>query len=146
MSNNKHNNFKLPDQAEKTPFSLPEDYFSTLSTRVGEKIKREEEKEDIPSISLWDRVRPHLALAAAIAGFALISVTVLQFLIGDKSGEQDYYDLSLLDEAGILDESVLQESLDYGEENEDAYTEWEEEAMTYLASNDMDLYLLLDEN
>lgn len=164
MSNKDHSNFKLPDRAEKNPFSAPEGYFSTLSARVKEKIQQEEsssakaldepsfakalddKEEDFrPAISLWSRVKPHLALAAAIIAFALISVTTLQFLLGDKGDQQDYYDLALLDEAGILDESVLQETLDYGLEEEDALSEWEEDAITYLASNDMDLHLLLNE-
>jgi len=140
MSNINHNNFKLPEQAERNPFSLPEDYFSTLSSRVSEKIKGEEIR---PGISLWKRVRPHIALAASIIGFAIISMIALQFILGDNN-QQDYYDLALLDEAGILDESVLQESLDYGEE--DSYTEWEQDAMAYLASNEVDLDLLLSEN
>jgi hypothetical protein len=142
----KGTNFKLPEPAEKNPFSLPEDYFSTLSSRVNEKIKGEGEDENTPGISLWKRVRPHLALAAVIAGFALISFTALQLILGDKGYQQDYYELSLLDEAGILEEFVLQESLDYGDESEDTYTEWEEEAMTYLASSDVDLDLLLNDN
>ena len=141
MSNINHKDFKLPEQAEKNSFSLPGDYFSTLSSRVSEKIKGEEIR---PNISLWKRVRPHIALAAAILGFALISVTALQLILGDNGSQQDYYDLAFLDEAGILEESVLQESLDYGEE--DSYTEWEQDAMAYLASNEVDLDLLLNEN
>ena len=157
MSNNNHKNkgnqgnaegskFKLPEQAEKYPFSLPEDYFSTLSSRVNEKIKGESETENKPTISLWKRVRPHLALAAAITGFALISFTALQLILGENGVQQDYYELSLLDEAGILEEFVLQETLDYGDETENTYTEWEEEAMTYLASSDVGLDLLLFDN
>ncbi len=142
----KGNNFKLPEQAEKNPFSLPEDYFSTLSSRVNQRIKEESAEENTPTISLWKRVRPHLALAATITGFALISLTALQLILGDKGNQQDYYELSMLDEAGILEEFVLQESLDYGDESEEAYTDWEEEAMTYLASSDVDLDLLLNEN
>ena len=143
MSKINRNRFKLPEQAERNPFSLPEDYFSTLSSRVSEKIKGEGNR---PVISLWKRVRPHIALAASIIGFALISMIALQFILGDNVSQQDYYDLSFLDEAGILAESVLQESLDYGEEDENAYTEWEEDAMAYLASNEVDLDLLLYEN
>lgn len=155
MSNKEHKKFKLPEQAEKNPFSVPKDYFSTLSARVNMKILREESSyakasddkdEGIrPNIPLWNRVRPHLALAAAIVAFALISVTTLQFILGDKS-DDNYYDLAMLDDAGILDEYAVQETYDYGEEDEDAMTEWEEDAITYLANNDMDLYLLLGEN
>lgn len=155
MSNNHNEKFKLQERAEGNPFSLPENYFSTLSKRIDEKRIREDENDESkdiskevihPNLSLWNRVRPHLALAATIAGFALISITALQFILGDKRIQQDYYDLSLLDEAGILDESVLQESIDFGTEDEDVYSEWEQDAMAYLASNEVDLNLLLNEN
>lgn len=145
MSNKEHKSFKLPEKAEKQPFAVPEDYFSTLSARVNMKIMEESSYAKAPDISLWNRVRPHLALAAAIVAFALISITTLQFILGDNS-EDDYYDLAMLDDAGILDEFVIQETYDYGEADEDVLTEWEEDAIRYLASNDMDLYLLLGEN
>ena len=162
MSTNSHKKFKLREHAERNPFSLPDDYFNTLSSRVNEKRRMGEgengrkgegekrrmgESEIRPTITLWKRVRPHLALAAAITGFAFISLTTLQLILGDRNNESGYYDLSLLDEAGIiLDESAVQESLDYGEDSEDTYTEWELEAMTYLASSDVGLDLLLAEN
>lgn len=148
MSNNRHKEFKLPEKAERNPFSLPDDYFSTVSSRVNEKIRKDEKEDLHQTISLWKRVRPHLALAATIAGFALISLTVLQLILGDRGNQQGLYDLALLDETGIiLDESAVQESLIYSEEeSEESYTEWEQDAMSYLASSDMDLDLLLSQN
>ena len=149
MSTTRHKKFKLSEHTERNPFSLPDEYFSTLSSRVNERIEkgRKGEEEARPTITMWQRVRPHLALAAAITGFAFISLTALQLILGDKNDESGYYDLSLLDEAGIiLDESAVQESLDYGVDNEASYTDWEVEAMTYLASSDVGLDLLLAEN
>ncbi len=104
--------------------------------------------ENTPVKTLWQSVRPHLALAAAILGFALISFTTLQFIIGGNSGSQDYYDLAFMDKAGIIqDELVFQETFAYSEEEgEDSYSEWEEDAMIYLASNEVNLDMLLIEN
>ncbi len=147
MSTNKYKDFKLPGNAKENPFSVPEDYFNTFSSSLAKRMKFEEESEIRPTVTLWKRVRPHLALAAVIAGFALISLTALQLILGEKSNSDSYYNLGFLDEAGILNESTFQETIaDIENDDYDSYSEWEEDAMTYLASNEVNLDALLYEN
>ena len=153
MSNKNFDINKLSESSPTNPFSVPDGYFSNFSSRLEERIKKEEVPivigmKNIPERTLWNKVRPHLALAAAIIGFAMISFTALQVIIGENRGGQNYYDLSMIDETGIiLDESVFNETYAYmEEEGEDSYTEWEEDAMIYLASNEVNLDILLSEN
>ncbi len=147
MNNKNINRNKLADKSSGNPFSVPDNYFSNFSSRLQERIKMEEEIAYIPSKSIWQSVKPHLALAAAILGFALISFTTLQLIFGENQN-YDYYDMALMDKTGItLDELVFQETFAYSEiGEEDSYSEWEEDAMIYLASNEVNLDMLLIEN
>jgi hypothetical protein len=86
-----------------------------------------------------------LALAASISGLALIVYVILQSITGTRTDNNGYYDLVVLDKAGItLDDYFIAETYDLDER--DAYAEWEEGAMTFLTSNEFDLLNLLDSN
>lgn len=90
-------------------------------------------------------LQPYISLAAVIAGVALVVYIVLQSVISNRSGNE-MYDIATLDKTGIIqDESVLAETF-AGEDEESVYTEWDEEAIVYLASNEVDLLDLLDTN
>ncbi|MDF1572322.1 MAG: hypothetical protein P1P82_11975 [Bacteroidales bacterium] len=90
-------------------------------------------------------LQPYLTLAAAISGVALVVYILLQSVTG-STGDTNGYDIATLDRAGVTrDESILAEAYnETGEEEDAAYTEWDEEAITYLASNEVDLIHLLD--
>jgi len=93
-------------------------------------------------------LQPYLTLAAAISGVALVVYIVLQSVTGIGAGDDNTYDIATLDRAGVFqDESILAEAYTETGEDEDAvYSEWDEEAITYLASNEVDLIHLLDNN
>lgn len=157
MNKTAENKYKLPEQGKDNPFSVPEGYFNSFpdklkermreqeSRRAGEQESRRVDEHNRSAKTIWLRISPHLALAAAITGFALISFTLLRILIGSGNVEESY-DLSFLDETGILNESVFQETLEESEiYTDEDYTEWEIEAMEYLASNEVNLEALLYE-
>lgn len=93
-------------------------------------------------------LQPYLSLAAAISGVALVVYIVLQAVTGSWAGDDNAYDIATLDRAGVIhDESILAEAYnETGEDEDAAYSEWDEEAITYLASNEVDLIHLLDNN
>lgn len=125
----------LPPNPEN-PFRVPEGYFEDVQKRVMKQIRT---KRKI-------YLQPYLALAASISGVALVVYIVLQSVMGSRAGDDNAYDIATLDRAGIVqDESILAEAYNV-EDEATAYSEWDEEAITYLASNEVDLLNLLDNN
>lgn len=124
----------LPPNPEN-PFRVPEGYFEDVQKRVMERIR--------PRRKIY--LQPYIALAASISGVALVVYIVLQSVMGGRAGD-DAYDIAMLDRAGIVrDESILAEAYNV-EDEATAYSEWDEEAITYLSSNEVDLLNLLDTN
>jgi hypothetical protein len=90
-------------------------------------------------------LRPYLTLAASMSGIALIIYILLQTVIGSRLDEYGYYDMNVLDQAGVThDEAIISET--YFMEEESIYSDWDRDAMVYLSSNEVDLLHLLDEN
>ena len=128
----------IPPKPEQT-FRVPEGYFENVREKVLDRIKAEEQSRPRHK-KIY--LQPYLSLAAAISGVAIIVYIVLQSVMG--SGDNSYYDIATLDKVGFVqDESLLMEN--YALEDEAAeYSEWDEEAITYLASNEVDLLNLLE--
>mgnify|MGYP006292308309 FL=1 len=150
MSRNKKSLDALPGQAKKQPFTVPDGYFASFPDRMAERIREETQKREAETEetkSTWMRVRSYVALAAAILGFALISFTFLQIIGINTSGDEASLDMAMLEEAGITrDDLVLMETLPAETDTEESLTEWEQEAINYLASNEVELEFLLEEN
>lgn len=141
--NNKDQEYKKIPRKAVNPYKAPEGYFETLENSVMEKIRNSEldAPKEVRRISL----RPYLSLAASISGLALVVYIVLQSLNLNINRDRESINLSLLESTGIIfDEASLVES--YYAEDENSYTEWEEDAITYLASNEMDLLFILESN
>ena len=162
----------IPPKPEN-PFRVPEGYFNDVQKRVMERIRTEripapaegdnqqsvktpapaEGENQQPATTPVREIprgrkiylQPYLTLAAAISGVALVVYIVLQSVTG-STGDTSAYDIATLDRAGVTrDESILAEAYnETGEEEDAAYTEWDEEAITYLASNEVDLIHLID--
>jgi hypothetical protein len=142
MTSNKNKINSIPSNSEN-PFKVPPGYFEGLQDRVMDKIRAEEEKPEPISRKLY--LRPYISLAASISGLALIVYIILQSVVGSEMNEYEGYELAVLEQAGItLDESVVAET--WSDFENDEYTEWEEGAMNYLASNEFDLFHLLESN
>jgi hypothetical protein len=68
----------------KNPFKVPEGYFETLTDRIMSAIKEssnEEEKNEDKRVRKFT-LRPYLALAAAILGFAMIATFMIRMITG----------------------------------------------------------------
>ncbi len=100
------------------PFKVPDGYFENLTDRTMSaisKIRKEEEtveKRPARKVSL----RPYLALAAAIVGFAVIATVMIRLVTGpvkDNAGNYTtelYSDLALEDIDTYLIESELSQA------------------------------------
>jgi hypothetical protein len=125
------------------PFKEPEGYFDNLHERVMSRIKADvNDRAILHKESRKIYLRPYLSLAASISGLALIIYIVFQSIVGNELLEEPYYDLAFLEEVGIIsNESIIAESYadDYA-----SYMDWEKDAITYLASNEVDLMSLLE--
>lgn len=172
--NPKKNIYKNIPPDPENPFKVPENYFKGVHQRVLERIRAEEEAPGEKSRQLFPEskmsaplegakeqvgkssgykvsrgrkiyLQPYLTLAATISGIALVVYIVLQSVTGSRSGK-DTYDIATLDRAGVIqDESILAETFT-GEDEEPTYSDWDEDAIVYLASNEVDLLDLLDTN
>jgi hypothetical protein len=146
----------------ENPFRVPNGYFNNLGDRVMDRIGNERtgaEKvagrtpadagtDAAENSSFGGRkisMRPYLTLAASISGIALIIYILLQTVVGGRAGENGYYDIAMLDRVGVVyDEAIIAEA--YEQIQESDYSEWDEDAMVYLSSNEVDLIQLLDSN
>ena len=129
----------------ENPFSVPEGYFGTLSSRIQSRV--ESEKKNTKGIrNLRFSLRSQIALAASLIGFAIISYAAVKLILSQPVSQADYIDFALLEDMSIdFDESLL---LDAYQLEDSEYTEedmWAEEAVEYLASNELEIDLLYEQ-
>ena len=143
MKSNFNIKSRIPDKPEN-PFRVPPGYFESLQNRVMDSVRSEETvKLGKPIRTI--RLRTYLAIAASFAGLAIVTTILLQNILHSTSSDNDYYDMALLEKNGILqDEYAMAETYMKEEDDNDFY--WEEEAITYLASNEVDLAYMLESN
>lgn len=69
----------------KNPFTVPEGYMEGLTANIMSQLPEREPEEEVKKVSLMDRVRPWLYMAAVFAGLGLF----FKVLVGpeDKAGE-----------------------------------------------------------
>jgi len=159
MDRKKHNTGKIPAKPEN-PFRVPEGYFGDLQVQVMDRIRKEQETtvpgtnaEPTPGAHDQSRhgkgrmisMRPYITLAASISGIALVVYILLQTVIGSRLNEQAIYDLEMLEKTGIIQDDYIIGTT-YEEDPGDGYDQWEEDAMRYLSSNEVDLIYLIDSN
>jgi hypothetical protein len=144
MKSDKEIKHTIPQEPEN-PFRVPDGYFDSLRENVMDKIRAAETPETGSAGKQKIHLRPYLSLAATISGLALIIYILLQAIVGNRMEENGLYDLAILEKTGITnDEAILMEAYAYEEEN--TYDDWDEQAMVYLSSNEVDLMLLLESN
>jgi hypothetical protein len=71
---------------EKNPFKVPDNYFEELNRKIISVTSGSEQIEK--KISVFNRFRTTLLIAASVAGFILISYTVIKILTPDKVNSQ----------------------------------------------------------
>ncbi len=138
----------------KNPFVVPKGYFNGLGDRVMDRIDEVERgnersgQHETGHKRLTGRripLRPYLTLAASMTGLALVIYILLQSVVGNRIDTYGLYDIELLEQTGVtFDESIISEA--YSMDEESPYSEWDESAMVYLSSNEVDLLHLIDSN
>jgi hypothetical protein len=66
----KKSTIKLSDITKKDPFNVPEGYFESLPESIVSKLP-ERIPEKTVQISLWNKMKPYIYMAAMFAGIAL---------------------------------------------------------------------------
>lgn len=120
-------NSKLDVLKGKQPFRVPEGYMAGLTNQIMDRLPELPEKEDPQSVSLMDRIRPWLYLAAVFIGMGLFFRIIVD---ADKSVNQASVDSLLVQsevsEAAIeaIDADMSAEDADYLEYIEDQYNDY----------------------
>lgn len=121
-------NSKLDVLKGKQPFRVPEGYMAGLTNQIMDRLPELPKEEEPQSVSLMDRIRPWLYLAAVFIGMGLFFRIIVD---ADKSVNQASVDDSLLvqsevSEAAIeaIDADMSAEDADYLEYIEDQYNDY----------------------
>ncbi len=156
---------KLNDEIRKNnPFRVPDDYFESLADRTMEAIRKEEAgkengNETGSHFTVKDsvqagktavrtgrtiRLKPFLALAAAIVGFAILATVVLQLVSSERksgvyeAGSSLYADLAFEEvDTYILERELIQTEPEVTEVREDEISS--DAIIDYLMTEDIDL-------
>ena len=129
-------NSKLDVLKGKQPFRVPEGYMAGLTNQIMDRLPELPKEEEPQSVSLMDRIRPWLYLAAVFIGMGLFFRIIVD---ADKSVNQASVDSLLVQsevsEAAIeaIDADMSAEDADYLEYIEDQYNDYLfQEALTDL--------------
>lgn len=69
----------LKNKLKENPFSVPEGYLEGLTDRIMKQIPEETHIPEAQQVSLLDRLRPFLYMAAMFAGLGLFFKTIARF-------------------------------------------------------------------
>lgn len=120
-------NSKLDVLKGKQPFRVPEGYMAGLTNQIMDCLPELPKEEEPQSVSLMDRIRPWLYLAAVFIGMGLFFRIIVD---ADKSVSQASVDSLLVQsevsEAAIeaIDADMSAEDADYLEYIEDQYNDY----------------------
>lgn len=68
----------LEQLKDKEPFKVPEGYFDDLTNNIMQNLpEKEVEETELVSVTMWDRLRPLLYLAAVFVGLGFFFKTVM---------------------------------------------------------------------
>lgn len=75
---------------KKQNFEVPEEYFDSFTEKVMESLPERnfEEIYSPKTVTMWDKVKPLVYLAAMFAGIALMFAVAEDFVSGNGQGEQ----------------------------------------------------------
>lgn len=120
-------NSKLDDLKGKQPFRVPEGYMAGLTNQIMDRLPELPKEEEPQSVSLMDRIRPWLYLAAVFIGMGLFFRVIVD---ADKSVNQASVDSLLVQsevsEAAVeaIDADISADDADYLEYIEDQYNDY----------------------
>jgi len=133
------------ESLKKSPFEVPEGYFEQFPQKMLQRI-RELEDEAVPVRSIPQGKGLRVAVAAAILVLALVSYPLFRIISPNNSGMYDAPDIALIEDLGIIDDdSYLFGFLETGSEPMDDEEAYIDQAINYLAINDVELDIILDE-
>lgn len=131
---------------KENPFRVPDNYFDNLPEKIRVNIHAREKAVSKPVIRIVDYLKPHLALAAAILGFALIGYTGFRYFINKNSNSQisnqeiaEYMDFYSNDVDNTLIMELLKEQEQQHVETDDDLSE---EIIDYLLNENIDIYTI----
>ena len=132
----------------KNPFKVPEGYFEGLHSRVQQRIREEEVpdgRREVPVRRLDRSLRFRIALAAAVVAIALLSYPLVKVFITDPAAADRDAELAILDESGFFNDTYhLAEYLETDGEELDEEEAFLDEAVEYLAMNDVEMDLIFE--
>lgn len=120
-------NSKLDDLKGKQPFRVPEGYMAGLTNQIMDHLPELPKEEEPQSVSIMDRIRPWLYLAAVFIGMGLFFRIIVD---ADKSVNQASVDSLLVQsevsEAAVeaIDADISADDADYLEYIEDQYNDY----------------------
>lgn len=120
-------NSKLDVLKGKQPFRVPEGYMAGLTNQIMDRLPELPKEEEPQSVSLMDRIRPWLYLAAVFIGMGLFFRIIVD---ADKSVNQASVDSLLVQsevsEAAVeaIDADISADDADYLEYIEDQYNDY----------------------
>lgn len=131
------------ERQKTNPFRTPEGYFESFPERLKDRLKSEEAEK--PQKRSLLRLRPALAVAAAVAALALLTFPLVRILTPGSGSVENMVELAMLDDAGLFTSDY--ELAAYLEEystpldDEEAYAS---QAIEYLASADVEMNLIFE--
>jgi hypothetical protein len=133
----------MMEKKKNNPFKVPEGYFETFQDRLTDRI-RLEEAEPVP-VKRLDRRRILLAVAAAVAALALITIPLTRMLTPETWSEDSFVEIALLEGAGFFTSDYeLAAYLEVAESSMDDENAYLHQAIEYLASADVGMDLIFE--
>lgn len=134
---------------KENPFKVPDNYFDKLPEKIQVNIHACEKAASKPVTRIVNYVKPHLALAAAILGFALIGYTGFRYFINRNSESQishqeiaEYMDFYSND----VDNTLIMELLEEQEQQPvETVDDLSEEIIDYLLNENIDIYTIANQ-
>ena len=144
MKSKKADILKNEERLKENPFLVPDGYFTGFSSRIQSRIATGK-ATPVKARNLRYSFRSQIALAASVIGFAILSFATVKLILSKPTQNAEYIDIALLEEMDVIfDETMLidvypLEDTEYNEEDA-----WVNEAVEYLASNDIEIDLFLE--
>ena len=99
---------KIKNISEKNPFKVPDNYFEEVNRRIISATAGIE--QETKKLSLYNRFRPYLLIAASVTGLILITYTTItivnnnrnSFKLSESYSDEDFYQ-EYLNEIDIVD-------------------------------------------
>ena len=133
----KINNSNLDQFSKENPFKVPEGYMEGLTSQIMSQLPDKQKAEETKQISIMDRVRPWLYLAAVFAGLGLFFRAIVG-IYGFGDGQQQADSLLVHNLNSPSSYTVIQEESDYYDEDEEYLEYIESQYASYILAEEID--------